>query len=305
MLTNLWLCVQEMKAQNNRPDASAVVAGNEYILQAIPEVEDWIVAECEMDFVPRIETIYMNFDQNSVDIYNNHLLLTMPFLEITSVAVDGTELTLWDGQASTRTASDYYITPRGKTPIHILQGLQPNVWLPDDPDHYIDGIEITGITGYHTDYPKAWKTSGATVGATSLTDTATSLIVSNASGVQFDGSPRFSEGQLLRIGTEFLKLWSIDTGANTLTVERGVLGSTAAAHATSAVIEVWHPQPQIVRAATRWAIYMAKRRATYDTVKLDAGAAGNVTISTPAVVPEEVAKIIAMLANPYNKVYGI
>lgn len=304
MLTNLWLCVQEMKAQNNRPDAQAVLAGNEYILQAIPEVEDWIVAECEMDFVPRVETIYMDFDQNSVDIYNNQLLLTTPFLEITSVKVDGTTLTLWDGQSSTRSASDYYITPRGKYPIHILQGLQPDVWLPDNPDHYIDGIEVSGITGYHTDYPKAWKASGTTV-QTIINASATSLVVNNASGTQFDGSPRFSEGQLLRIGTELLKLWSIDTGTNTLTVERAVLGSTAASHAVSDVVEVWHPQPQIVRAATRWAIYMAKRRATYDTVKLDAGAAGNVTISTPAVVPEEVAKIIGMLSNPYNKVYGI
>lgn len=302
MITNLWLCVQDMIAQNNNPATKAVMAGNEYILRAIPEVEDWIENRCEMAFVPQVETITMDYSLDNYDIYTNQLYLRTPFLEITSVKVDGTTLDLWDGQASTRADSDYYVRPKGQYPIHIIQGLQDQVFTPSDVTHYQDGIEITGITGYHTNYPRAWKASGAAV-STLMDITTTSLVVNDASGIQFDGSPRFSEGQLLRIGTEFMTLWSMN--ANTLTVERGVLGSTAAAHAVSASVEVWHAQPQIQRAATRWAVYMAKRRANFDSARIDSGGGGTVVISTPAVMPEEVAQILTELSNPYNKLTAI
>lgn len=304
MYTNKWLCIQEIKGEDEDAAAQAVVNNGDYLMKSIPEVEEWIDKQCEQSFAPRAESKFLDVSPNVVDMGLNQINLMYPWLEITSVEVDGTEIAAWDYDSATRADSDYYPTPRNQYPLYTLQGMQDRIWIPDYETHFIDGIEIAGISGYRTHYPTdGWTTSGQTVQDNPLTSSATSIAITDGAALQFNGGPVFSECQLLRVETEFMYLWKVE--ANTLTVERGVRGSTKAQHVQSTPIEVWSVEPQIERAATRWAIYMAKRRATYDTLSLDAGSSGKITISMPSRMPEEVEAILDLMHNPANKLMGV
>jgi hypothetical protein len=305
MYSNLWLCQQEMKGERDNPLAPQVIASNDYLLQAMIQVDALVETHCEQDFAPRIVSYTLDVEPNTVDTYTNQLLLKRPYLTITSLKVDGVTLVAWDGDSSTRDDADYHPTPRRGTPFYVLQGMQDSVWIPDSERRFVDAIEVEGITGYRKNYhAEGWQNSGDTVQNNPLTLSGQSLTVTNAGASQFGtNAPRFSEGDLLRAESEFMRVWAVSS--NTLTVERGVRGSTAVQHVQGTVIEVWQAEPQVVRAATKWAVYMAKRRAQYDTLKLNAGAAGQVTISTPARMPEETEMILDRLKNPSNKLMGV
>lgn len=305
MYTNLWKCIQERKGERENPSAPTVQVSNDYLIDAMRQVDGLLEKHCEQEFAPRIVSYTLDVEPNTVDVYTNRLNLKRPHLTITSLKVDGTALVQWDGDTDTRDDADFHPTPRRETPFYDLQGMQSQVWIPDDERHFTDGIEVEGISGYRTNYPsEGWMDSGDTVRDNPLKASSTTLTVSNAAASQFGtGAPRFSEGDLLRVGTEFMRVWAVND--NDLTVERGVRGSTKAEHAQNAVIEIWQAEPEIVRAATRWVVYMAVRRARFETVKLDAGAAGQVTISTPSRMPEETEAILARFSNPANKLMGV
>lgn len=305
MYTNLWKCTQERKGENDRAGAPAVQVTNDYLIDAIRQVDGLIETFAEQGFAPRLVSYTLNVDPNTVDVALNQLNLKHPHLTITSVKVDGTELEQWDGQSATRNDADYHVTPRKQTPFYDLQGMQDGIWIPADSRHFIDGIEVDGITCYRRNYPsEGWMNSGDTVQDNPLSNSTNTLNVSNAAVSQFGSSaPRFSEGDLLQIESEWLRVWAINE--NTLTVERGVRGSTAVQHAQNTSIYVWQPEPEIIRAATRWVIYMAKRRAIYETLKIDAGGAGQMTISSPSRMPEETETILNLFKNPSNKLLGV
>lgn len=304
MYTNKWLCIQEIKGESEDTGAQSVVANGEYLMKSIPEVEAWIDKQCEQSFAPRVESKFLDVSPNVVDLNLNQINLMYPWLEISSVKVDGDEITAWDYDSATRSDSDYYPTPRNQYPMYTLQGLQSRVWIPDDVTHFIDGIEIEGISGYRSQYPsEGWKSTGQTIQNEPLDNSGTLIAITDDTTLQFNGGPVFSECQLLRAETEIMYLWAIESGG--LRVERGVRGSTKVQHVKNTPIEVWNVESQIERAATRWAVYMAKRRATYDTLNLDAGSAGKITISMPSRMPEEVEAILDLMHNPSNKLMGV
>lgn len=100
-------------------------------------------------------------------------------------------------------------------------------------------LKIAGVLGWHRDYGNAWEASGDTVqDAAGLTASATTITVSDADGANARGAtPRFSVGNLLKIESEYCDVTGVTAGTtNTLTVVRGVNGSTAATHAKGTVI---------------------------------------------------------------------
>lgn len=91
-------------------------------------------------------------------------------------------------------------------------------------------LNITGVWGFSRDYANAWLDSGDTVDDNPLSSSATTLTVTD--------STLFEEGQLLQIESEWLLVETVAT-ATTLTVKRGVHGTTGASHIQGTQIDIF------------------------------------------------------------------
>ncbi len=113
---------------------------------------------------------------------------------------------------------------------------------------------ITGLWAYHRAPELAWRVSGdaLTVGVSGLSST---LSVSNTQGTDAEGyQPRLHGGQLMRLGDELLRVLS--TTPTTLSVRRGVNGTTAAAHLAGVPVETFWPDPLAEALGYRWAAWL-------------------------------------------------
>lgn len=287
----------DSKAVGKRASADAVQIGRDFALWAAGYVSERIDQLVEATFEPLLDTLYLDCSEDTIDLRTNRLLLDKPLLSASVVSVFGTALTQWDGQPSTRAAAYYALHPRGQTPAYELQGLRAGVWIQGasgDPSTDSQAIGVTGVWGYRKRYGSdAWRPSGDTLPSL-LSSSATSITVSAVGGTQYDGStPRFSPGQLLRLENEWLRVINVSAENNTLTVMRGVRGSTAAAHNSTTPIEIYYPEPEIVRACLRWVGLLYNNRAVYETFRVSGGDAGNFTVQTPQDAPEEVWRILS------------
>lgn len=96
------------------------------------------------------------------------------------------------------------------------------------PTAFDESVAYTGVFGYHNNASQLWLDSGDTVQDNPLAISATTLNVS-------DGG-NFETYQYIRIEDEYLFITAIST--NALTVQRGVNGSTAAAHDSGTQIDI-------------------------------------------------------------------
>lgn len=137
----------------------------------------------------------------------------------------------------------------------VISVLERRGGLPFPADHLL----VSGIWGYHDRWSQAWRGSGDTVQANPLSDSSDTLIVADAAGSDADGeSPRFQAGQLIRIEGEYLWVLAVDTETDTLTVQRGANGSTAASHAQGSAIHVYRPALDVEMLCLRWAAWLYK-----------------------------------------------
>jgi len=224
------------------------------------------------------------------------LFLDRPLLSITSVQdEDGNAMTEWDKTVANRDDSDFVAVPINDFPKWRLRRTDGETWNQQGSadvfgDAFFAQIYVDGIWGYHSDYDNAWQDSTDTVQDNPLAAAATTLTVSDADGSDLLGStPRFSRGQLLRIEDEYLYVTQIDTSANSLTVLRGVNGTTAASHNQNTRIDVWQTDYPIIRAVTKWAAYLYNRRGSYKRTTFD----GLGVTDFPEDMPEEIQGIIS------------
>lgn len=254
-----------------------------------------IEKELHYGFVPYQRTRY--FDSLGSHIYYGYQLdLQQPVMSITTL-VDGnnTALTAWDGTYAGRGSATYTTQNYPDTPIWILERLSnsnPYGWTYNT--YWGQSIALTGIYGYRTRYSTdAWLDSGDTLQANITSTTATTLTVADADGSTPTGySPRFSEGQVIRIDSEYMIIVGIST--NTLTVTRGALGTTAATHTAGAstIVYTFMPEPDIVRATCRWASYLYNRQGVYQRATFDS--LNGVTVEMPQDMPEEIIGILRL-----------
>lgn len=243
----------EQKAQSTADDA--------YMLSLLRSETARFERECGRVFVPVIDTRY--FDAiGDHHIYNGkkRLLLRDDLLEATTVT-DGSGTVLVSG-------TDYRLHERGKTPAYALQGLSSYAgWHQYTSDPY-DAISIVGVWGYHKDYANAWRDSGQDVTDT-ISASATSFAVNDADIVDpYTQVAMFSPGQLLKVEDEYMTL--LDVNTNTLTVQRGVNGSTAVEHTSPNLdVYIWQVMPEVQRVVYRAAAYRYSRRAIYEQAVFD------------------------------------
>jgi hypothetical protein len=291
MLTWLSLIEEEIKATGANAASASTVEGRAYCLRAMRWAEGRIDEETHQTFAPIRAIRSYDATRDNIDFYRGYLFLDYPLVSASSVAVNGGDaLTLWDGVQANKASANYTYRNRRQTPYYTLQGLPSSeVWSSDDP---LDAIEIDGIWVCRRNYvTEGWRASGDTVQSNPLSSSATSITVTDADGVFYDGTiPRFSPGMLIQIESEWLSVEAVNTSTNVLTVIRGVRGSSAASHAQNTAISVWIPDPNIQRAATRWVAYMYHRRAVYEQFKVDT--VGGFVSQMPTDIPEEVAGIL-------------
>lgn len=279
-MMHAYSCLRDARASVNVGSASNT-SEDAYLLDALRTASARIEALTGIEFTPRIATYYQDALGTHIDTAEDVLYLNAPLLEVTSVT-DGAGQALVQG-----TAFEMY--PRNATPAAGLRIIyNSGYYWTYYTDDWRDAITVTGVWGHRSNYTLAWIASGDTVLGGGVNASATTITVSDADGVDAYNRTRFSPGQLLKVGNEYMTLLAVNTGTNTLTVVRGVQGSTATAHETSTAIYVWEPEPVIQRAALMWASYMLSRRGNFEQTQFD----GMATVSYPADAPAEVTNIL-------------
>ena len=164
-------------------------------------------------------------------------------------------------------------------------------------------LSVYGIWGWHDDWlGSAWKPSGDSVTTFGLSSGGTALTVSNAAGADSWGlSPRFQTGQLIQIDSEYMLTTAVNAGTNTLTVIRGVNGTSGATHTIGAPISIYAPPADIVEITLRYAAWLTKLEDAGEwqaaTMTAD-GSAGGVHVA--AQLPAD----LQIALQPFRKLAG-
>lgn len=106
-------------------------------------------------------------------------------------------------------------------------------------------VQVAGIWGFHDNYALAWGDSLDTVQSNPLSSSATTLTVTDVDELDDQGYPRFSVLDYLLVESEQMQVLDMDVAAKTLTVKRGVNGTTAAAHVQNTSIYTYRQTAEI------------------------------------------------------------
>ena len=157
----------------------------------------------------------------------------------------------------------------------------------------IETIGVTGLWGYHPDWDRAWWDSGdalvapAEAGGSGLTVWQ----VSEADGsTPWGAGPRFAAGQLIRLGEEYAVVQSVDSVGNTISVVRGVGGTTVTTHAAGTAITLYAPPDDVRQVCLRVASWLYRQKDA-GFVQTTLGLRGQIAV--PAALPEDVQAILA------------
>lgn len=187
----------------------------------------------------RIDTRRINSTYNTFDMREN-------LLSFSVVAIDG--------MAVTSSTVQY---PPLVTPFRQLRLTNfSRSWYTYNSDFPPFFVSITGVWGYNDDYDNAWLATSTLNG--NITDSANTIDVAVGDGTSF------SPGMLLQINLEYMRVTAI--ALDELTVERGVNGSTASAHANGDAVNVWQATDDIVNMVARQAGALYARRGKYEVV---------------------------------------
>lgn len=116
-------------------------------------------------------------------------------------------------------------------------------------------LTIGGVWGWHDAWSLAWRDSGADVPAGGWPAAGGLLPVDDATGPDSVGEvPRFQVGHLLRCGAELLRVLAVQ--ADTITVQRGVNGSTALEHPAGTPVATYQPPADVRALVVRWAAWL-------------------------------------------------
>lgn len=249
---------------------------------ALPYISARIEKITGLMFAPRLFTeTYHAFGAHIDDLYNALDVGWLPVLAVSSLTIGG----------NTVDSTDYQFVEANHPKRLIALKRSAALGWSQFSDDWLNSIALQATRGYHRNFPdEAWEASGQSVQDDPLSDSATIVKVAD--------STVFSPGHLLQIENEWLLVAAVDASPtpDELTVVRGVRGSTAVTHTQGIVISIWKPEPQIVRAATRWASVLYAMRGQVEEMKSDVF--GGTVTRFPQDAPKEVWNILAPFTDP-------
>lgn len=210
-------------------------------------------------FAPLVESRKLRIQGYDVNSYDGTLRLNEALLALSGVTLGSSALT------------DVEAWPTGVTPVDYLRltGCCDASWY-RDPTCAANGgpllVTVAGTWGIHRDWANAWLAVDA-LAAAIVDGAALTFTVADADGVDPYGvAPRISVGDLLRIDSEYVEVGSVS--GNTVTVRRGVNGTTAATHLISTPVYRFEVEDEIKYATARQAGLMYSRIGAYVTVEI-------------------------------------
>jgi hypothetical protein len=216
--------------------ADSDTAGDARLLAALQAAAAQIERAAGRRFCPRQATL-----QHTVH-YPTELILDDDLLELT---------TLTNGDSSTVPMDNVILLPDDAPAGGLLLMAGSSFTWATSP---VQAVSISGIWGWHDRWTEAWRNSADTVQNNPLSSSATSLSVTDADGSDSNSeTPRFQVGHLLKIESEYVRVLAVNTVSNTLTVLRGVNGTTAVAHLQNTPIYTYQPPADVAAIALRWA----------------------------------------------------
>ncbi len=232
--------------------ASADPDDDDRLLSSLQSASAEIERLANRSFNPRLATL-----QHSVNLSDaTELLLDDDLLELS---------TLVNGDGNSIGSGDILTIPGGDSPISVIRLTGGNAFVWDETP--VQAVSVTGIWGWHSRPSQMWRDSADSVQDNPLSSSTSTLTVSDADGVDgVNESPRFQIGQLLRIEDEYLRVLDVDTAANTLTVLRGVNGTTAASHVQNTDIDTYQPPPDVGDLVVRWAAWIYRQPDAFDDI---------------------------------------
>jgi hypothetical protein len=268
------------------------ISGNSadpFLLQLIREVSAHIDDSSNRTFAPKVATQHYDAGRPGVwamsglyyaggragDVFQSK---TGGYAYGRILRVDADDLlevtSLTNGDGSAIAAANYLLYPTNVYPKEELRLKQSSgiAWMPDSDGNYEQVITLVGVFGYHTNYTgHAWGGCGTLADAGGINDSVTTYTASANSGVE--------GGMLLKIDSEYL--YVIAVSGLTVTVERGVNGSTAAAHAVGAPVSYWRPIFAVQRITRMGAAALWNLRANPEGKQVSVN---GVTFATPTSV---------------------
>jgi hypothetical protein len=187
-------------------------------------------------------------------------------------------ISVTNGDGNALPTTELVLEPANLYPKHILRTKRGSSysWLMGTNGEREQVIAVTGWWGYHPDYGGAWINTDA-VGNDPLAANGTSITVA--------ASSRFQVGQMLKIESEFVLVTALASGTS-LTVTRGVNGTTAAAHVKNTVIYRYNAYGNYALAATRLVAWRYRQKDANVFEKTTSFETGTTII--PAALPEDI-----------------
>lgn len=163
-------------------------------------------------------------------------------------------VTLTNGDATTISLSDVQLQPQNAYPHWALRLKQTAgsrfVYANGDP---YGAISVNGWWGYAPHYPSCWRTVlGVPAGGLTSSQTTITLTVGQAS--------LFETLQYLKVSDEIMQVTARSLSSYTLTVERGVLGTTAVSHLAAVPMQAYTQRPDVAYAVIEMAAYLYKTK---------------------------------------------
>lgn len=213
------------------------------------QATQWINRYTRREFIPWVEervfpVPYSFYDLRVRRFPSAHLKLDQDLLEI---------ITLTNG-SKTLKESSYYTLEHNIYPKSIVVVKFPDFWggqfganINTRYDEAV--VKIEGIWGYADyQYPREyWVDTLQVIESGGITANQTTFNVSTVDSFDNYGERGFATGNLLRIDNELMEVTAIDPTLNSVTVKRGVRGSSRSAHDANSVIKRWRVRDDIMQ----------------------------------------------------------
>ena len=248
---SLYGDLAKLKDDSLLKDPAAGTGDDDEMFQLLLAVSDWVDQYCNRHFYPRTQTL--EFDGTG-----GTQLLIPDLAVITSLKEDTTEDKTFD---TTWAATDYWLLPHNAEPTQPWG--QPytaiRVRKQGTKDTFVateQRLQVAGIWGY-----RQFKEDSTT----DLNEATMSAIDSSA---DVDDATNFAIGQTIMLDNEQLLITNI--GGNTLSVTRGLNGTTAASHANNIDVYILRWPASIERATLIQTARIWTRAADFEPFFVDA-----------------------------------